>query len=136
MRSVTYMKSISRTVTYYIRRSFVKSVLMEGDIWKHLMVVMISSKRLVLFNEIFAPAFTEKSIWEVYFKYTSFILQILEVQQKYALKELPKKKYKWNIKTEKNKKTLCLYFSNTLYIFVDFFWNEIYFKYTSEFEKK
>ena len=58
------------------------------------MVVMISSKRLVLFNEIFAPAFTEKSIWEVYFKYTSFILQILEVQQKYALKELPKKKYK------------------------------------------
>ena len=26
--------------------------------------------------------------------YTSFILQILEAQQKYALSELPKKKYK------------------------------------------
>ena len=26
--------------------------------------------------------------------YTSFILQILEVQQKYALSELPKKNYK------------------------------------------
>ena len=33
--------------------------------------------------------------------YTSFILQILEVQQKYALSELPKKNYKWSIKTEK-----------------------------------
>ena len=40
------------------------------------------------------------------------------------------------MKTEKNKKVLCLYFNNTSFILLDFFWNEVYFKYTSEFEKK
>ena len=39
-------------------------------------------------------------------------------------------------KNRKNKKVLCLHFNNTLFIFLDFFWNEVYFKYTSEFEKK
>ena len=36
----------------------------------------------------------ENTAWEVYFKYTLFVLQTLEVQQNYALSELPKKKYK------------------------------------------
>ena len=58
---------------------------------------------------------TEKTIWEVYFKYTSFILQILKVQKKYASSEFPKKKYQWSIKTEKNKKVL-FYTSTILYL--------------------
>ena len=36
---------------------------------------------------------------------------------------------------EKNKKVLCLYFNNTLFILLDFFLNELYFKYTFEFER-
>ena len=35
-----------------------------------------------------------ESIFYVYFKNDSFILHILEVQEVYALNELPKKKYK------------------------------------------
>ena len=34
------------------------------------------------------------SILQVYFKYVSFTLQILEFQWKYALSDFPKKKYK------------------------------------------
>ena len=39
-------------------------------------------------------------------------------------------------KNRKNKKVLCLYFDNTSFILFDFFWNEVYIKYISEFEKK
>ena len=44
--------------------------------------------------------------------------------------------YIWSTKTEKNKNGLCLYFNTTLFILLHFFWNEIYFKYTSESEKE
>ena len=53
---------------------------------------------MAIFTEIYS--FRLNVVWplqkklQVYFKYTSFILQILEVQQRYALSELPKKKYK------------------------------------------
>ena len=49
-----------------------------------------------------------------YFKYASFILHILEVQLKYALRWFPKKKYKRSTKAEKYKKVLCLYFNNNI----------------------
>ena len=39
-------------------------------------------------------------------------------------------------KNKKKEKDTCLYFSNTLLVLLDFLWNEVYFKYTSEFEKK
>ena len=45
-----------------------------------------------------------------------------------------KKKHKWNIKTEK--KLFCLYFNNTSFTLLDFCWNKVYFKYTSEFADK
>ena len=63
---------------------------------------------------------TEKKL-QVYFKYTSFVLQILEFQQKYTLSELPKKKYKWSKKLSFKINTSKL---------------KVYFKYTSEFEDK
>ena len=40
------------------------------------------------------------------------------------------------MKTEKNKKVLCLYFDNGSCMLLDLCWSEVYFKYTSEFEKK
>ena len=64
------------------------------------------------------------------------MLQIVEAQSKYALSELSKKKYKWSVKTEKNKKVLCLHFDNTSFIINDFCRNEVCFKYISEFENK
>ena len=92
--------------------------------WEHAGI----SKVVTRSTPVFEPVFTEdrrllmfysipyrKTTLEVYFKYTSFILWTLEVQKKYALREHPKK-YKWSIKTGKNKKVLCLYFNNTLFI--------------------
>ena len=55
-----------------------------------------------------------RSILQVYFDYASFTLQILEVKLKYALLELPKKKYKWSIKTEKR---YFVYFSDIWYLY-------------------
>ena len=77
---------------------------------------------------------TEKTIHGKYSLsiYTLSILYLhfrsLKYIIKYALSELPKKKYKWSIKIEKNKKLLCLYINNALFILLDFFWNEVYFK--------
>ena len=61
-------------------------------------------------------------------KYPSFILQILEIQEKYALSGIPKKKYKWSIKIEKNNKLLCLNTSIILYLY---FLTFVEMKYTS-----
>ena len=50
---------------------------------------------------------------------------------------LKRSTYKWSVKIEKNKKVLCLYFNHTSFILIDFCWNEVYLKYTSdEFDKK
>ena len=74
-------------------------------------------------------ALTEKTIWEVYFKYPLSILHFYFRSLKsnkiniYALSELPKKKYKWSIKTEKIKR----YFVYTSIItLLDFFWKKVY----------
>ena len=81
---------------------------------------LLEYQRLVLeARQFFEPVFTENRrllMFHSIFKYTSFILRTLEVQQTYALSELPKKKYKRIIRTEKNKKVLSLYFNNTIYV--------------------
>ena len=61
-------------------------------------------------------------------KYPSFILQILEIQEKYALSRNPKKKCEWSIKIEKNNKVLCLNTSIILYLY---FLTFVEMKYTS-----
>ena len=64
---------------------------------------------------------------KLYRKYTSFILQILEIQQKYALSELPKNKYKWSIKTEKGTWFILQYFIYTSLLFLIWSISQVYF---------
>ena len=59
---------------------------------------------------------------KIYGKYTLSMLQLYFRSLKY--------------KNRKNENILCLYFINTSFILFDFCSNEVYFKYTSEFEKK
>ena len=40
------------------------------------------------------------------------------------------------MKYKNRKKGTFLYFNNTLFIFLDFFYNGVYFNYKTEFEKK